>query len=148
MAESWSAPIPINAPLAAGYQAGLPVGLTNLPATLAKLVPGRPDAITMMKGVARTAFCDITDAVLAFAADAREQRRRDEERQQYVRTAEPGSGERQRPDDERGAGTVECQRACAPGRECDDGRSRRAQGKVRPRQAVTAPRTPSNPSIV
>ena len=35
-----------------GYQAGLPSGLTNLPETLARLMPGRPDAVTMHKGAA------------------------------------------------------------------------------------------------
>lgn len=39
-----------------GYQQGLPPGLTNLPAILEKVAPGRPDAITMMKGVARNAW--------------------------------------------------------------------------------------------
>lgn len=35
-----------------GYQKGLPAGLTDLPKTLAKLVEGGPDAITMNKGTA------------------------------------------------------------------------------------------------
>ena len=39
-----------------GYQQGLPPGLTNLPAILAKVAPGRPDAVTMMKGVAMNAW--------------------------------------------------------------------------------------------
>jgi len=39
-----------------GYQRGLPEGLVNLPETLRKLVEGKPDAITMFKGLARTAW--------------------------------------------------------------------------------------------
>ncbi|MBA3710586.1 MAG: aldolase [Planctomycetes bacterium] len=39
-----------------GYQVGLPSGLTDLPATLAKLVPALPGAITMNKGVALTCW--------------------------------------------------------------------------------------------
>ena len=35
-----------------GYQDGLPAGLVNLPATIAHIVAGAPDAITMHKGVA------------------------------------------------------------------------------------------------
>ena len=35
-----------------GYQEGLPAGLVNLPATIADIVAGAPDAITMHKGVA------------------------------------------------------------------------------------------------
>lgn len=35
-----------------GYQAGIPTGLRNLPATLEALVAGKPDAVTMHKGVA------------------------------------------------------------------------------------------------
>jgi class I fructose-bisphosphate aldolase len=39
-----------------GYQKGLPTGLTNVPETLARLVAGRPDAITMLKGMAKNAW--------------------------------------------------------------------------------------------
>jgi class I fructose-bisphosphate aldolase len=39
-----------------GYQAGLPTGLTDLPTVLAKIVAGRPDAVTMNKGVAITCW--------------------------------------------------------------------------------------------
>ena len=39
-----------------GYQNGLPAGLTDLAATLAKLVAGKPDAITMTKGTASNAW--------------------------------------------------------------------------------------------
>jgi class I fructose-bisphosphate aldolase len=35
-----------------GYQEGMPEGLRDLPATLAKIVAGRPDAVTMQLGVA------------------------------------------------------------------------------------------------
>jgi class I fructose-bisphosphate aldolase len=35
-----------------GYQEGLPVGLADLPAALAAIVAGAPDAVTMHKGVA------------------------------------------------------------------------------------------------
>ncbi len=35
-----------------GYQTGLPVGLTNVPRTISQLVAGRPDAISMLKGMA------------------------------------------------------------------------------------------------
>ena len=35
-----------------GYQDGMPAGLSDLPATLAALVAGRPDAVTMHKGAA------------------------------------------------------------------------------------------------
>ena len=35
-----------------GYQTGLPEGLKDLPATIAKIVAGSPDAVTMNKGVA------------------------------------------------------------------------------------------------
>lgn len=37
-----------------GYQGGLPSGLTNLGETLEKLMAGQPDAVTMMKGPAKT----------------------------------------------------------------------------------------------
>ncbi len=39
-----------------GYQDGLPAGLVNLPATLAEIVAGAPDAITMHKGVATSCW--------------------------------------------------------------------------------------------
>jgi fructose-bisphosphate aldolase, class I len=39
-----------------GYHKGLPKGLVNLPAAIRKLVAGRPDAITMTKGAARSAW--------------------------------------------------------------------------------------------
>ncbi|MFM1548763.1 MAG: aldolase, partial [Lentisphaeria bacterium] len=35
-----------------GYQTGLPEGLRDLPTTIAKIVAGSPDAVTMNKGVA------------------------------------------------------------------------------------------------
>jgi len=36
-----------------GYQKGLPAGLINMPEAVAKLVQARPDAITMLKGMAK-----------------------------------------------------------------------------------------------
>jgi fructose-bisphosphate aldolase, class I len=39
-----------------GYQKGLPEGLTNLPETIRKLAEGKPDAITMLKGTAKSAW--------------------------------------------------------------------------------------------
>jgi class I fructose-bisphosphate aldolase len=39
-----------------GYQKGLPEGLVNLPETIRKLVAGKPDAITMVKGTAKSAW--------------------------------------------------------------------------------------------
>jgi class I fructose-bisphosphate aldolase len=39
-----------------GYQKGLPSGLVNLPETLKKIAAGKPDAITMIKGVAKSAW--------------------------------------------------------------------------------------------
>jgi fructose-bisphosphate aldolase, class I len=39
-----------------GYQEALPEGLRDLPAALAALVAGRPDAVTMQVGVARTCW--------------------------------------------------------------------------------------------
>jgi len=39
-----------------GYQKGLPEGLVNLPEILRKVVEGRPDAITMHKGLAKNAW--------------------------------------------------------------------------------------------
>ena len=38
------------------YQRGIPAGLINVPHTLATLVPARPDAITMLKGMAKSAW--------------------------------------------------------------------------------------------
>ena len=35
-----------------GYGNGLPEGLSNMPRTLAKIIAGKPDAVTMFKGVA------------------------------------------------------------------------------------------------
>jgi len=39
-----------------GYQKGLPEGLVNVPEAIAKLVKARPDAITMLKGMAKSAW--------------------------------------------------------------------------------------------
>src|SRR5438874_4085580 len=39
-----------------GYQKGLPRGLVNVPETIKKLVLGKPDAITMFKGLAKSAW--------------------------------------------------------------------------------------------
>jgi class I fructose-bisphosphate aldolase len=39
-----------------GYQKGLPEGLRNVPETIAKLMEGKPDAITMLKGMAKSAW--------------------------------------------------------------------------------------------
>ena len=39
-----------------GYGQGLPGGLTDMPRTIAQIVAGRPDAITMNKGVALTCW--------------------------------------------------------------------------------------------
>jgi len=39
-----------------GYQKGLPEGLVNLPEAIRKLVEGKPDAITMLKGTAKSAW--------------------------------------------------------------------------------------------
>jgi len=39
-----------------GYQKGLPEGLVDVPKTIAKLVQGKPDAITMLKGMAKSAW--------------------------------------------------------------------------------------------
>ncbi len=39
-----------------GYQRGLPHGLVNLPQTMKKIVEGKPDAITMFKGVAKAVW--------------------------------------------------------------------------------------------
>lgn len=39
-----------------GYQKGLPNGLVNVPEAIRQLVAGRPDAITMLKGMAKSAW--------------------------------------------------------------------------------------------
>jgi len=39
-----------------GYQHGLPAGLVNVPQTIARLVEGKPDAVTMLKGMAKSAW--------------------------------------------------------------------------------------------
>jgi len=39
-----------------GYQKGLPEGLVNVPQTIAQLVEGKPDAITMLKGMAKSTW--------------------------------------------------------------------------------------------
>ena len=39
-----------------GYQKGLPAGLVNVPDAIAKLMAGRPDAITMLKGMAKAVW--------------------------------------------------------------------------------------------
>jgi len=39
-----------------GYQKGLPPGLRNVPKTLRKLAEGKPDAVTMLKGMAKSAW--------------------------------------------------------------------------------------------
>ena len=38
------------------YQSGLPEGLRNVPETINLLVKGKPDAITMYKGMAQNAW--------------------------------------------------------------------------------------------
>jgi len=58
-----------------GYQKGLPEGLVNLPETLDKIVEGKPDAITMLKGLAKSAWEPFAGRVpliiqsIAFTAD-------------------------------------------------------------------------------
>jgi class I fructose-bisphosphate aldolase len=39
-----------------GYQKGLPQGLRNVPETLRKLAEGKPDAVTLLKGMAKSAW--------------------------------------------------------------------------------------------
>jgi class I fructose-bisphosphate aldolase len=39
-----------------GYQKGLPEGLVNVPEAIKKLVAGKPDAITMLKGMAKSVW--------------------------------------------------------------------------------------------
>ncbi len=48
-----------------GYQKGLPEGLVNLPETLTKIVQGKPDAITMLKGLAKSAWEPFAGSVYA-----------------------------------------------------------------------------------
>lgn len=58
-----------------GYQKGLPQGLVNVPETLHKLMPGRPDAVTMLKGMAKGAWepyagrCPLIVSSYAFTPD-------------------------------------------------------------------------------
>ncbi len=46
-----------------GYQEGLPDGLRDVPSALKAIVKGRPDAITMQVGMARTAWAAFAGAV-------------------------------------------------------------------------------------
>lgn len=46
-----------------GYQKGLPEGLTDVPKTIAQLVAAKPDAITMLKGMAKSAWEPFAGAV-------------------------------------------------------------------------------------
>ena len=39
-----------------GYQKGLPAGLDNVPETLRRIAEGKPDAVTMLKGMAKSAW--------------------------------------------------------------------------------------------
>ncbi len=39
-----------------GYQKGLPTGLRNVPEALRKVAEGKPDAVTMLKGMAKSAW--------------------------------------------------------------------------------------------
>jgi len=39
-----------------GYQKGLPAGLINVPEAVRKLAEGKPDAVTMLKGMAKSAW--------------------------------------------------------------------------------------------
>jgi fructose-bisphosphate aldolase, class I len=58
-----------------GYQQGLPPGLTHVPQTIARLVAGKPDAITMLKGMAKSAWAPFAGRVpliiqsITFTAD-------------------------------------------------------------------------------
>jgi class I fructose-bisphosphate aldolase len=60
-----------------GYQKGLPRGLVNLPETLRKLVAGQPDAVTMLKGLAKGAWSPYAGRIpliiqsMSFTADDR-----------------------------------------------------------------------------
>ena len=50
-----------------GYQRGLPKGLVNVPKTLRLLAPLRPDAVTMLKGMAKgvwTEFAGLTPLII------------------------------------------------------------------------------------
>src|SRR5512142_1943299 len=46
-----------------GYQEGLPAGLRDIPAALKLIMKGRPDAITMQVGMARTAWKEFAGSV-------------------------------------------------------------------------------------
>jgi class I fructose-bisphosphate aldolase len=46
-----------------GYQAGMPEGLRDIPAALAAIVKGKPDAITMQIGIAKSAWKKFAGAV-------------------------------------------------------------------------------------
>lgn len=60
-----------------GYQKGLPHGLVNVPKAMRQLVAGRPDAITMLKGMAKSAWAPHAGKVpliiqsVTFTADER-----------------------------------------------------------------------------
>ena len=60
-----------------GYQKGLPKGLVNVPKAMGQLVAGKPDAITMLKGMAKSAWAPYAGRVpliiqsVTFTADER-----------------------------------------------------------------------------
>jgi class I fructose-bisphosphate aldolase len=60
-----------------GYQKGLPKGLINVPRAMRQLVAGKPDAITMLKGMAKSAWAPYAGRVpliiqsVTFTADER-----------------------------------------------------------------------------
>jgi fructose-bisphosphate aldolase, class I len=60
-----------------GYQKGLPKGLINVPKAIRQLVAGKPDAITMLKGMAKSAWEPYAGSVpliiqsVTFTADER-----------------------------------------------------------------------------
>ncbi len=60
-----------------GYQKGLPKGLINVPKAMRQLVAGKPDAITMLKGMAKSAWAPYAGRVpliiqsVTFTADER-----------------------------------------------------------------------------
>jgi class I fructose-bisphosphate aldolase len=60
-----------------GYQKGLPKGLINVPKAIRQLVAGKPDAITMLKGMAKSAWGPYAGSVpliiqsVTFTADER-----------------------------------------------------------------------------
>jgi len=60
-----------------GYQKGLPKGLVNVPKALRQLVAGKPDAITMLKGMAKSAWGPYAGSIpliiqaVTFTADER-----------------------------------------------------------------------------